>query len=103
MILLKMVVSKSDQDRAQLRDDAKTINTEPLLSHLRCDLWLVQLALVSVREEVPLASPSKGKRCVQKSRKKIRTLQGDTLTKTKTFKIKYQGSKEFHYILFNRE
>lgn len=61
-----MVVSKSDQDRAQLRDDVNTINTEVLLSHLRCDLWLVLLALVSlhaesVREEVPLASSSKGK------------------------------------------
>lgn len=46
-----MPVSKSDQDKAQLRDDANTINKEALVSYLRCDLWLVQLGLVCLHAE----------------------------------------------------
>ena len=35
---------------------------------------------------------------IQRSRKKIRKLKRGTLITTKTFKIKYQGRKEFYYI-----
>lgn len=99
-----MPVPKSDQDKVQHRDDANTINTEPLMGHFRCGLGLVQLALVclhaeSMRKSYPEALPAKEREKVcskQVERKKIKGLQRRTLTKTrtfnifKTFKIKYQ-------------
>lgn len=98
-----MPVPKSDQDKAQRRDDTNTINTEPLMGHFKCGLQLVLLVVVrlhveSIRESYPEVLPAKEKENMhsKKSRKKIKGLQRGTLAKTrtfkifKTFKIKYQ-------------
>lgn len=62
--MLKMPVPKSDQDKAQRRDDTNTINTEPLMGHFKCGLWLVQLAVVrlhveGIKESYPEGLPAK--------------------------------------------
>lgn len=99
-----MPVPKSDQDKAQLRGDGCKINrvtAEPV------QMWALALTIGSgmptcwkCKEPVSVGSSKqrKEKRCVQRSRKKIRKLKRGTLITTKTFKIKYQGRKEFYYI-----
>ena len=99
-----MLVPKSDQDKTQFRGDGCKTNR---VTAKPVQMWALASTIGSGmptcwkckgQVSVGFSKQRKEKRCVQRSRKKIRTLKRGTLITTKTFKMKYQGRKEFYYI-----